>query len=582
MQTFYFQRSVHMKRHLLVLNEVSAFRVLANVILRRRIFIVAIIPSVHQLTNPLTRFAEWATRRGLVYPLETLSPTLPWTEGLPGRGVHNDVHHRIEDRLRRRFDVAEDDPALGHLGYAMRKAVTDYTTAVTQILLAVEWLEAQGLDDWTLSYAPGHFFWAYDAYYGRAPSQGRPPKIWPRTINIYVALFNVAIGFVWLSARIRPLVRKETFRLAVDAVSIVERNLLRHIFVDGNGALVVHRNRATAAALASQFSDYRNVMLADARVGIGRATDIFGTFLSDIAQVWRHQGRRDPELFGRFCMLAVKRLMYASFFARFRPAFFWCRDDYSMDHIVRNRELRAVGGRSLGISHGLPMDSFHPNWREIDCDIYYTFGAHLYQAFYKDAWPKGICVKPVGTLQMTPELRSVIPAARPKDIVYFPIVHPRGRQIMEEVFDVARRMPQRVVYVKFKANRTRANMSEFEELTRHAPANVTFVEPEFSAYELLGRVTYCLSSGSTLGAECLQFGVASFVFDVEPAFKNFYYRNFPELIVKDAGEVVARIEGIERGDQPYDFSRLSDLIQQAETDIYDVIRQDLSLTEARA
>jgi hypothetical protein len=167
-----------MKRHLLVLNEVSAFRVLANVVLRRRIFIVAIIPFVHQLTNPLTRFGRWAARHHLAHPLEELSEDMPWTEGLPGRGVHNDVHHRIEPQLRRRFDTAEEDSELGHLAYAMRKAVTDYTTAVTQILLVVEWLEAQRIDDWTLSYAPNHFFWVYEAYYARPPSQGRQGPTW--------------------------------------------------------------------------------------------------------------------------------------------------------------------------------------------------------------------------------------------------------------------------------------------------------------------------------------------------------------------------------------------------------------------
>jgi hypothetical protein len=538
-------------------------------------FVVAVVPYVHQLTNSLDRLVAWMERKHFIFPLEELSPDLPWMEGWPGRGVFNDIHHRVEPALREEFDVCACE-SLNHLSYAMRKAISDYTSSITRVLLVVEWLEKSQVTGWKLIAAPAHYHWVYSQYFYGIPRDRPAAGIIPHVINMYVALANLLIGYSWIVRRLRPTVKAEQYLIAVDAVSNVERDLLLGANVEPSAALVVHRNSRTAAALGEAFKGYKTCLPRDARVEFRTGARILFSLTRDIVLLWLHYAKRDPALFGRFVMLAVKRAMFSAFFSRYQPRFFWCRDDYSMDHIVRNVELRRIGGRSIGVAHGLPIDTYNANWREIDCDIYYGFGSHLYENFYKDVWPSHMAVKAVGSLRLTPQLRARMSADRPKDIVFFPIVHPAAGQILDEVFEIARVLNDRRVYIKFKPNRAATDIAEFEAAKNRAPANVEFIDPAFSPYELLLRTSYCIASGSTLAAESVQFGAKTFVFDIGNAFENFYFRNFAELTVRNAREVVARIHAIESGERDYDFSSLQSFVHQSKTDIYEVVKRDIS------
>jgi len=86
-----------------------------------------------------------------------------------------------------------------------------------------------------------------------------------------------------------------------------------------------------------------------------------------------------------------------------------------------------------------------------------------------------------------------------------------------------------------------------------------------------------VTCGSTVGAEALQFEVASFVIDLDPEEPHFLYRDFPEMLVAGASDIVRRIRAIEDGTAPYRFEKMKDLIELPPKNVYDVIRSTMGL-----
>ena len=201
----------------------------------------------------------------------------------------------------------------------------------------------------------------------------------------------------------------------------------------------------------------------------------------------------DPGLFGNLGLLCVKRAMFAAFFSQYRPRFFFGKDDYSKDHIIRNQELRRIGGISLGINHGLPLNTITPAWQEGDFDIYYAFGSHLFTNTLQKTWPSECIVKPVGSKNMLPAYRSRLKDARPKDIAFFPIIHTRFDQNMHAVFDVARYFSDRRMFIKLKGNRRPEQICNYHRLLRSAPENVVvYSDPNPMSFSLTSLIVSLL------------------------------------------------------------------------------------------
>ena len=341
--------------------------------------------------------------------------------------------------------------------------------------------------------------------------------------------------------------------------------------------LIVDRNSNLAEKFRGYNGEYENCVKEDTRISVALFLNLILKMIMDLWSVWRHFRGLDPALFGSLSVLCVKRAMFAAFFSEYRPRFFFGRDDYSKDHIIRNQELRRIGGISLGINHGLPLNTFTPAWQEVDFDIYYAFGSHLFSHTLHKTWPSECIVKPVGSKNMLPKYRTRLKDTRPKDIAFFPIIHSKFEQNMRAVFAVAQCFGDRRIYIKLKGNRRPKQISNYHRLLSGAPANVVvYTDP--NPYELLLNVSYSIAF-TTLVAESLQFGAITFTLDTDPSIQHLYYRNFPSLLVSDSDDIIARISAIESGQESYDFDNYNELINMDGTDIFQIIRKDIGLIE---
>ncbi|MCC7016147.1 MAG: hypothetical protein IT564_02955 [Rhodospirillales bacterium] len=559
---------------------------------------VATLALVRPLEGRLARIESWARARGLLGSAYGPPAAIPVHDGYPGDAIHRPYDPAIEQGVRPLVAPFEGHAVLGEYAYAFRKALSDYTQTMLNLTGAAAWAEANLPEGgWRLIGAPPHFARVYALSAGRAPGSwlgpGRAGES-PRAYNdaplsgraggrIAAALNALAVfaGMTaWLIARTRLAVAPERFRLAVDRVSPIDLEVAKAAD-DPAEVLMVERNARLAAETSPELAPYRRVTRNDARATPGVTVRLIARMARELWTLWRDFGDLEAPLFGRFASLIGKRTLFAAFFRRFRPAFLWGRDDYSMDHVIRNQELRKIGGKALGVNHGLPINTYISQWREIDFDVYYAYGRHLYDAFYRAAWPAHMRVEAVGNIQMTPERRARLAAARTKDIAVYAIVTLRFDELLAHVRDLALRFPDRRVHVRMKKRREDSYLRRYGEwLAREAPANVANND-DSDPYDLMLRTAYAVTPGSTAGIEAMQSGAKTFYLDLDPGLRFFYYRNFPHLIVRSAGDIARRIEAIEAGTEAYDFSRSEGLVALSAPDFYAALRRDLGLPPAR-
>lgn len=271
------------------------------------------------------------------------------------------------------------------------------------------------------------------------------------------------------------------------------------------------------------------------------------------------------------------RMVFRTFFIKYRFEYFFSRDDYNAEHIIRTDELRRVGTPSLGINHGIPVpETLNPIWRYVDFDAYYVFGDYFYQNYYAPTWGRTMRVKSVGSFGMPTKDLARLDDQRPTDIVVFISTMPGAAVLIDWASEIARHFPNRTVYIKHKRSNERYQ-EEASSIER--PPNL--VETNENALELLFKVRYALSTpNSTVVVEMVQFDVATFVWDANEELCLSYYREFPDLCVKSARKFIERIESIEAGSWRYPREEYEGLAPDTRTPIVDAIRDDLGLTKS--
>ncbi|KAF0225651.1 MAG: hypothetical protein FD176_337 [Rhodospirillaceae bacterium] len=351
-----------------VLSELSIWPLLADVVRRRPVTILGVWARLRLFAPVLNRLAALLVRLAWVDDIAEI-PGLPWHERMPGRGgFYNDVHHRAESELWRRFDLPADDPLAAQYSYAFRKATTGTVGSLTPIYLTVEWLsENRPADSWRLIGAP-------------------------------------------------PLLQELADILA--------------------------------PPLPPFTPDRKFLALSNA-----------------VNQIIRHRG------------------------------------DYSSEHTVHNLELCKPGRRCIGMAHGLPINTYVHMWREVDFDVYFTFGRDLTR-YYANSWAPGMKIIPTGPFRPH-DVRQRIGSVqqRCKDIIFLAMAAVKMLKTRRVVCDVAAHFQERRVFVKMKHGRSQEDNALFTEILAGASANPTIATDD--TYELMLAASYALTSGFSTTVEAL-------------------------------------------------------------------------------
>lgn len=399
------------------------------------------------------------------------------------------------------------------------------------------------------------------------------------------AIFNVGTMFAAILLGTIFIVRalriskppSESFFLMSDYIMDHREGILWSETVDDPASLIVLlRDKAYAHNLAQQYPGTRACTLGDIVLAPGEAARSLSALWCDIWRLAMFCLNLDGATFLQVIRLPVVRIRIRALLARYRPRFFWSRDDYNSDHIIRSQELRRIGAVSMGIMHGVPtIYACVEQLRYIDYDIYYLFGLDQYDRWYKQHWPASMKVRSVGSFGLSRKALGRLVEPRPRNIACFPEPNFFNERVFHVLRELALAFSDRTVFVNVKGNRKTGEYGEMlRSLFRDGPPNL--IEHTGLSYDLMFSCSYVIVDGSTLALEAIQFGLTAFHLDLDSRWKNLYFRDFPSLCVKSAEELVERIRRLDAG-EAYPRRHLSHVIELSGNVVWDAIRQDMGL-----
>jgi len=479
--------------------------------------------------------------------------------------------------MEERFDFAGAEARYGRYALAYRHIVCNeafrrYQRGALIAAAAARRGTVLGLDAFDLDYAHHRF--------GAVPDSAPTPAAADRIIGAALAGLGLLALTGWVLSRLR--LRRPTPRPLLLASDFLggERDLLlwNELSDDPAQILVVFRDAETRRQHGALVAGWPGCMPTDGRFGLGDGLAMLAEGIVDTLRLYRAGRALPADLLRPLLVLPWKRAVYRALFNRYHPRFYWGRDDYNADHIIRSQELRRVGSTSVGIMHGLPsLIPVAHQIRYIDFDLYYTHGTGLYQDYYRPKWPAAMQVRAIGSVGLDRDELARLASPCAGDIVF--IFGPSFHQdaLFAAAREIAAALPERTLWINTKsAYRSRGRFGElFRELAEHGPANVR--EHRGRSYDLLFQARYWISESSTLVAEAAQFGRVGLCLDPDPRFKFLHYRQFPTMMVTSGADTVRRILDIESGAAGYDPRDLAALIRMDGAVCWDLLRQDFGL-----
>ncbi|TAN77849.1 MAG: hypothetical protein EPN20_01490 [Magnetospirillum sp.] len=560
-----------------LVNELTLLPLAVRVLRRRPIHIVMVDPLFPPLRPLLERAARWLVARGARWLIDSF-PEDRDTWNFPNRIFSHDVLAIIEPWQNRfyRFDRADSDR---RHGYALKLLVTNFVNRryVAAHVLAKAVGHAPGMPILGLSPALDGVARAWlgsDALGTAKPAQGPV-----RLINLLSSLFGLTAAAAFALIRLRPSVRPvPVFVLADHDSGSGDLHLLKEFQAGGEVALAM-RNRRALTGCAREDLELRHFLVTDGVFDPAGALAMIGEAISDSLDLFRRYGDMEPALFHQLALLPYRRALLRGLFNRCRPKFFWARDDYNVEHVIRRQELNRIGAPQYGLNHAIQgICILLPQTRYVSMDVYFTMG-RAFHPYFRDSWAKDMVLRPVGGYQFS---RAYFqrPRRRTNGILFMARFATGEAEFVRAVRMTAQAFPDRPIWIQTKRNYpSEAVTSRFTEECRAGLANVSLRSEK--VYDMILDPEIIVTDPSTIVGETIQLKIPTVVLDVIPEQKTSIFRSFPRLCVTNAEDCVARLRGLLDGTVPFDPAAYGELIDLAERPISDAVLAEMGLAAAQ-
>lgn len=565
---------------IVVLNEATAARALWSAFRNRTVRIAAVEPYLPRLSGILERAARFIAGR-----MERAGRPPGDAETALRRDIHvplrEGIYMKVEPWQAACYDYAGAEAKLGCYGHSYKKAINAFCH---RRYLSVYLIDAflNELGPCRLLGIDVELAALYRETFGRtlpgAPTRPHPLRAF---FNTATALLMLGAGAAMILRRIRLRVSPKRYFLGVDWMGDWRDEQL-FAAVEGDGLPVLRVPRYSDLLRVHGRlvrPDMPIAMSGDGLFPLGAGIRSLGEAIIDIFRLAAGTLGFQPRLFYDLVALPVRRMLIRALLHRFPCAFYWGRDEYNVEHILRSEELRRQGGVSLGIFHGLPLSAQPwPYIRFVDFDICYIFGAAV-GAIYKDTWPAHMRVHPIGGFGFsTGEYPP--PARTPsRDILVF--VNPTiPIDLWVRTMDVlCKEFSDRKIILKYKESMLdRDDIGRLRAIFRARHSDL--IEHVGSAYAAMATGGYAVSDPSSVIAECLQYGLPTFLIDCESQWRNLIYRGFPDLCYVDPAHIAARIRDLESGRATFDRNVYKNLVAMPDVHWVHVVRRDMASSPA--
>lgn len=565
-------------QHIYVVTEFSVFQLMVSTLTRHDILILEIEPFLPFTKGVLKRFVEFMIRTNkAVWAIDTL-PELKRVKDFPRRTLLYNVLGIIEPWQKKYFRTSEKDGGKGDYVMANKQAISNYVEGKHVALLVLrELFKDRPQDAFQCLGFPADTFSAGEFFCGHSlPSS----PAWIPCLLVNATLFCAGLvkSLWWVITHFRLAnAEPENVFFAADFIGDKRDVLLYRELEEGGKMLMVARGPGLASPLREELNGYAFCRYEDGRVYLKNLFPMLNMIVRDEWRIfWQFHGVYPP-LFRRFSALPYRRLLYRGLLKRYRPKYFWGRDQYNEDHIIRRQELNAVGGLSWGVNTGtLNWTILLPSNHYVSYDRYYVFGRGKYKKYYGHTWAEDMELVPSGTFSVRRENYARRFGPRSQDIAVFTGVFIGEPELVHLVRDLAKAFPDRKIILQVKPRfKSYPWADTFIAQCNEGLKNVEYTAD--SVYEIFLNARYGISDPSSVVAEAMQFGMISFVFDLPHVQIATVDREYPGLVVESAEDAISRIRAIEAGEWHYPIEEFHDIVDMSGMVFFDRIRQDMGL-----
>jgi hypothetical protein len=569
---------------LYTVNELNVFRLALAALFRRPVHVLSVEPYFPPLRALLGRWVKVLVARGGAVAAGVTFADLTVYDDEPYELQVADIYPRCEAALASYYRFDEADRRLDDYALIYKHAVmTHLKWQMKRVGLLHKAAPALADRSALLVGTPREILDIYRIAFGQPPfTLACRPTFVERTATLVIALAVLTVTLGFIASRIRfGRVAHPFHAMGADlGFEGKARDIFLSITREPSEILFVCRNRQVLGEVEARHRrTYTHVTPLDGAFTPGEAFKMVGTAGADVVALWRHFRTGAAGLFFNIVKQPLKRAMFRALFARYPVGAFLARDEYNTDAITRTQELRRAGMRSVGIMHGLPaVPSIYPQFRYVDFDVLYVFGKHHHDV-YRDTWPAGMRVTPLGTFRMSEESRKLRPDPAARDIVLFVNQIVDNDALIDAYKGIAAAFPDRRIYIKLKYSKASPRNRKFCEDYERRLAGISerAILTEENPYDLMLRAGYCFGGPTTATVEFLQLGGIGFCVDTFDPDHDVFFRHFPEFCVSGADEAIARIRAIEAGEWVYPREKFADLVDFTKKDVRRVLRRDLGL-----
>jgi hypothetical protein len=563
-----------------IVNELSLPSLFLRGLCRRPTCVIAIEAQFPPLQRLLEKIANLMVKHGLTKWAVDFAPSCRTVWEYPTRTFLYDVFGQTEDWQDQYFTFAEVDARVPGYQLAYKHTTCGYLKPKhAHILLMSMMLDDLGTDRVILRGVPHDILGLLNAYRGSsigvAANLAHPLCRWLNLLLVPLILAYSIAAVIWRIRLFSPPVK--SYYLAADYIEDKRDIPLYQSLSEGGPVLLSVR---WSTQRLSDNPKLNGMDFCDPKSGcfsIHEGLLNLVMVITDVSRLALKNRNLPFPLFYKVTALPYRRAIIRAFFHRYRPKYFWSRDDYNTEHIFRSEELRRIGAKSFGLSHGFPVSAnLYATIRYIDFDHYFVNGLEPFECFFKARWPRHMGIEGAGTFGVAPDEHDMIEETRNNDIVVFNGFNVGEPAMVAFVRGLAEAFPDRKVLLQIKTVLLKSPTAEkyILDCCENLP-NVIHVTETVSS--LFRKARYAFSDPSTVIPEALQMGLIVFFADILPYQRTCVLRNFPFLCVDGPDSAIKRIRCIEDGSAQYrrqDFASLTNLSGRP---FIDIVRDQTNL-----
>lgn len=571
--------------HIFFVNEFTLPALLWGVVAHNKKPLIAYVEALFPpFQGALERLVQSLLKKGMIGQAIDICPNLHHIREYEVNVLLYDIFGISEPWHNDFFHFAKADASIQKYAMPYKIAVSNYTLKRhLPILLVSEAASILGESNIRIHGMATDTAGLFDAYFGRQPPGLRrifqSPKLLMNGSQMF--LFIVA-GFGWISMRFRPFgVKRKKIFLAVDNLPAHGNESFFSEFQDGGHILGVHRSRKLLGIEQSDvLPDFKTCFPDDGGFGPKEAIRAAAMIVRDSVRLFRVFRQVEPALYYQVAALPFRRTVIRALLNRFRPDYYWARDSYNPEHVLRRQELHRIGAKSHGMMSGATAyATLEPQVRYISYDRYYVFGK-VFHKHFKETWAADMAVVPTGSfngsrreienLYLRPKgLKDIVVMTAPQGLANNPVLRNTVRQL-------AGHFPERTVYLQMKpVFRKRASAQRFIADCKEGLGNVVYTEESLS--DLFMKCEYAFADPSTVILEAIQFGLKAFMVDASDVQHSSCFRDFPGICLSSPEAAVDRVLQMKNKTWVYPLKELEDLVDMSGRMIYDVMREGMGL-----